>query len=663
MQKWQALIDAQGEEDAQDEDDVDKQTYEAYQKGSDCYRAGDFAGSAKAWSEALECNRLDAHAFWQRGAAKEHMGDIEGAIDDYSESLRIDSGASQTGVFFSRASARSESGDEDGAIADWSEVVRLEPEWTEAWCCRGTAKLGLGDPQGAAADADEALRLDRDYVGAWGLRGAAKQMLEDHVGAVADCRKALQLDPSLTWVRATLERSCEAAPEETAEVRPPEEPSPAPAKEVLTEPMPSVERLHELIRGVYERKNPQKLAELDQLFAKYEGKEMIMYAFICKKYGEEPIRFIDESTSLEGGNAQQKTNRGYVDGASKKGVPAAEAKVEKVQYASHREEGNQYFKQGLYRRAITAYEASFKATEEGWILALSNRAICHLKLKEYELAVQMVDRCIEQDGVQDVPLKVYLTKFKALAENHDWIQAFATLRKLRARVDLPADVEAAALQEERAKRKQHAEHVADELSSSDEEDEEVFSGDPGVVSRSLARAVNLVLPQSFSAKSICLIGLFGEKPDLFKEELIKFLPASVSEGCDVHSAARQEACQTLKSQVPDLVVLCRPDLSGTLEDWTSLIQHLIREEILTVVTGFCDTTLVENEDILRALGCIIVSETIGCFDADAEHCDPHPHHHVLAFRGGHCQESLDLQSLKQDLIDRGLNIPALTGLD
>merc|ERR1712194_252624 len=108
-------------------------------------------------------------------------------------------------------------------------------------------------------------------------------MGDDHVGAVADCRKALQLDPSLSWVVATMERSIAAAPEETTEVRPPEEPSQAIEIAVPTEPMPTVERLRELITSVYERKNPDKLAELGGLFEKYSGKEMIMYNFVCKK--------------------------------------------------------------------------------------------------------------------------------------------------------------------------------------------------------------------------------------------------------------------------------------------------------------------------------------------------------------------------------------------
>lgn len=258
---------------------------------------------------------------------------------------------------------------------------------------------------------------------------------------------------------------------------------------------------------------------------------------------------------------------------------------------------------------------------------------------------------------------MYLTKFKALAELGRWIEAFATMRKLRGKGELPADLEAALTREERARRRQHAEHVAEELTSSDEEEEDVFSGDHATVSRSLAYAVKLAVPQDFVAKSICLVGVFGEKPDLFKESLAMCLPEALSPECEVHSVKRQEACDAISSRSPGLVVLCRPDLSGVLEDWIPILRHLIKAEILTVVTGFCDASLAENEDMLSALGCTITSPTIGTYDDKAEHCDPHPHHHVVAFKGGDCSESLDLQSLKQGLIDRGFNIPALTGLD
>ena len=47
-------------------------------------------------------------------------------------------------------------------------------------------------------------------------------------------------------------------------------------------------RIKDLVKGVYSRKNPAKLDELDDLLKKYEGAELDMYERVCKKYGERP---------------------------------------------------------------------------------------------------------------------------------------------------------------------------------------------------------------------------------------------------------------------------------------------------------------------------------------------------------------------------------------
>ena len=41
------------------------------------------------------------------------------------------------------------------------------------------------------------------------------------------------------------------------------------------------------IRGVYERRNPAKLSDLEGLFEKYKGRELALYQRVCAKYGEE----------------------------------------------------------------------------------------------------------------------------------------------------------------------------------------------------------------------------------------------------------------------------------------------------------------------------------------------------------------------------------------
>jgi hypothetical protein len=48
------------------------------------------------------------------------------------------------------------------------------------------------------------------------------------------------------------------------------------------------DKFKDLIRGVYQRKNPAKLAELDALLEKHKGDEKGIYEHVCRKYGETP---------------------------------------------------------------------------------------------------------------------------------------------------------------------------------------------------------------------------------------------------------------------------------------------------------------------------------------------------------------------------------------
>lgn len=50
-----------------------------------------------------------------------------------------------------------------------------------------------------------------------------------------------------------------------------------------------VSQLRALIRGVYERRNPTKLAEFESVMKKYAGSEAEVYKHVCQKYGETPV--------------------------------------------------------------------------------------------------------------------------------------------------------------------------------------------------------------------------------------------------------------------------------------------------------------------------------------------------------------------------------------
>jgi tetratricopeptide (TPR) repeat protein len=106
--------------------------------------------------------RLNAEAFNNRGTARRDKGDLNGALADFTEALRLKPDYAE--AFNNRGTARRDKGDFDGALADFTEALRLKPDYAEAFNNRGTARRDKGDFDGALADFTEALRLKPDYA-------------------------------------------------------------------------------------------------------------------------------------------------------------------------------------------------------------------------------------------------------------------------------------------------------------------------------------------------------------------------------------------------------------------------------------------------------------------------------------------------------------------
>jgi tetratricopeptide (TPR) repeat protein len=65
-------------------------------------------------------------------------------------------------AFNNRGIARSGKGDLEGAIADYDEAIRLKPDYAAAFYNRGTARRDMGDIQGALQDQEEAAWLRKE---------------------------------------------------------------------------------------------------------------------------------------------------------------------------------------------------------------------------------------------------------------------------------------------------------------------------------------------------------------------------------------------------------------------------------------------------------------------------------------------------------------------
>lgn len=57
-----------------------------------------------------------------------------------------------------------EKGDLEGALEDYNDAIRLDPNSAATFLSRGLARKEKGDLEGALRDFDQAVRIDRDYA-------------------------------------------------------------------------------------------------------------------------------------------------------------------------------------------------------------------------------------------------------------------------------------------------------------------------------------------------------------------------------------------------------------------------------------------------------------------------------------------------------------------
>ena len=79
------------------------------------------------------------------------------------------------------------------AIQDYDETVRLDPQCADAYVNRGGAYVILGQPEKAIQDLDEAIGLDPKIANAYALRAFTYTSLGKDIEAQRDVDRAVEL--------------------------------------------------------------------------------------------------------------------------------------------------------------------------------------------------------------------------------------------------------------------------------------------------------------------------------------------------------------------------------------------------------------------------------------------------------------------------------------
>jgi tetratricopeptide (TPR) repeat protein len=176
----------------------------------DCVKGGwpafeDAETRAAACSKALQSRQLKpeeiALARLTRGVARLAMGEKVLAADDYSEALKhydsaIDWSRPDALAVYRHAVSLEGLGEIDRALKDYAEAIRLDPGSWLAFLGRGVLLATRQRAyRRAIEDFDKVLAIDSRNVAALMARGSARSQLNQHGPALADLEQAVALAP------------------------------------------------------------------------------------------------------------------------------------------------------------------------------------------------------------------------------------------------------------------------------------------------------------------------------------------------------------------------------------------------------------------------------------------------------------------------------------
>lgn len=155
--------------------------------------SGRHAEAIEDFTAALEFEP-SAVAYNQRGSSRAAVGDLEGALADFTEAMRLD--PESPWAAYNRGDTYLAKREYLAAVADLSTALRLNPQFALSHARRGDAYRLNGELDRAIADYTNALRLDPHNVAAYVNRGTAYRKKGLYEPALADFSLAVQLDPA-----------------------------------------------------------------------------------------------------------------------------------------------------------------------------------------------------------------------------------------------------------------------------------------------------------------------------------------------------------------------------------------------------------------------------------------------------------------------------------
>ena len=172
-------------------------------------QSGLWKDSITLWSHQLRIDPGCDLAFENRGSARYELGDLDGAIEDSSRAIAMNTPRHQP--YLTRGLARAGRNDLDGAVRDFDVVVERSPGLADGYVQRGISRIRKGDFDGALKDLNDALAREGLKAETYAARGSVRASRGDLKGAAEDFENALKQAPPGWPPRESVERKLDRA--------------------------------------------------------------------------------------------------------------------------------------------------------------------------------------------------------------------------------------------------------------------------------------------------------------------------------------------------------------------------------------------------------------------------------------------------------------------